>query len=237
MKALSHFRTVSKNTNLLTALKFSVSYFVDSYIRPYAPTIDQSAAIRNISITKKAKFTDLFVPHKAYHEYLMCKLIEENTQRNDSVVVVGGGRGITATLEAKNVGSNGDVLIFEAFPEKSKKIKQVLSANSINAETNVRTAAVANKKPSNFPPKTILVDPSDLPRCDVLELDCEGAEIEIIDKLPFLPRDIYVETHGIYGTPRDDVINALERNRFEVVKSFDHIKKKGITILHGRSNS
>ena len=55
-----------------------------------------------------------------------------------------------------------------------------------------------------------VVAPADLPPCDVLELDCEGSEVEILGALAVRPRVVLVETHGLYGAPTDRVL-ALVR--------------------------
>jgi hypothetical protein len=55
-----------------------------------------------------------------------------------------------------------------------------------------------------------VLPPSQLPPCDVLQLDCEGAEVEILRELTIQPRLILVETHGLYGAPTDVVASLLE---------------------------
>jgi hypothetical protein len=40
-----------------------------------------------------------------------------------------------------------------------------------------------------------VLPPSELPPCNVLELDCEGAEVEILREMNIQPRVILVETH------------------------------------------
>lgn len=60
------------------------------------------------------------------------------------------------------------------------------------------------------------VDPASLPDCDVLQLDCEGAEREILDGLKISPRNILVETHGFRGAPTDDVRDQLESRGYQV---------------------
>jgi hypothetical protein len=52
-----------------------------------------------------------------------------------------------------------------------------------------------------------MVRPQFLPQADVIEMDCEGAELEIIENLSIRPRVITVETHSNH----DDVLNALEK--------------------------
>lgn len=40
-----------------------------------------------------------------------------------------------------------------------------------------------------------VVEPSDLPQCDVIEMDCEGAELNILSNLEMSPEKMIIETH------------------------------------------
>lgn len=48
---------------------------------------------------------------------------------------------------------------------------------------------------------TLVVAPAALPACDILELDCGGAEMVILRNMTIRPRVIAVEAHGLYGAP------------------------------------
>jgi hypothetical protein len=63
---------------------------------------------------------------------------------------------------------------------------------------------------------TLVVPPSELPECDVLELDCEGAEIMILRNMRLRPRVIAVETHGVNGAPSKLVTEILEQLDYAV---------------------
>ena len=43
----------------------------------------------------------------------------------------------------------------------------------------------------------------------MLELDCEGAEVEILRELTIQPRVILVETHVLYGAPTDSLLRYM----------------------------
>jgi hypothetical protein len=57
---------------------------------------------------------------------------------------------------------------------------------------------------------------SQLPSCDVLQLDCEGAEVEIPREMTIQPRVILVETHGIFGAPTNLGASVLEKRSYVV---------------------
>jgi hypothetical protein len=61
-----------------------------------------------------------------------------------------------------------------------------------------------------------VLPPSQLPSCDVLQLDCEGAEVEILRETMIQPRVILVETHGIFGAPTNLVASLLEKRGYVV---------------------
>jgi len=63
---------------------------------------------------------------------------------------------------------------------------------------------------------TVVVSPAELPECDLLELDCEGAEILISRNMAIRPRVIAVETHGEYGAPTRMVKELLEKLDYAV---------------------
>ena len=59
-------------------------------------------------------------------------------------------------------------------------------------------------------------DPEGLPECDLLELDCEGAEVEILTRMKIQPRTILVETHGAQGAPTALSRRVLEDRGYDV---------------------
>jgi hypothetical protein len=74
----------------------------------------------------------------------------------------------------------------------------------------------------------------------VLELDCEGAEVEILRELTIQPRVILVETHGLYGAPTHLVASLLEKRGYVIShrgvaepRAADHCTKHDIRVLLG----
>jgi hypothetical protein len=58
-----------------------------------------------------------------------------------------------------------------------------------------------------------ILPPSQLPACDVLQLDCEGAEVDILRELTVQPRVILVE---MYGAPTELVASLLRKRGYVV---------------------
>jgi hypothetical protein len=55
-----------------------------------------------------------------------------------------------------------------------------------------------------------------LPECDVLEMDCEGAELGILRAMVIRPRAVLVETHGNVGGSSSEVAVSLGRLGYRV---------------------
>lgn len=121
------------------------------------------------------------------------------TKKGDDVVIIGGGRGVSA-VRASNICYPGKVYVYEASLKYVELIDEVLSLNDVtNCEIihgcvgpSLNVWGPNNENVS----KNIKVE--DLPRCDVLEMDCEGAEYQILDDFNNFtkkPRVIIVEVH------------------------------------------
>ena len=99
---------------------------------------------------------------------------------------------------------------FEGAAEGVAKTRETVGINRLDAALTVvhavvaRSVAVYGTEPESTP-----VDPADLPACDVLELDCEGAETDILAEMTIRPRAILVETHGFYGATTERVVEQL----------------------------
>jgi hypothetical protein len=84
---------------------------------------------------------------------------------------------------------------------------------------------------------------SQLPLCNVLQLDCEGAEVQILRELTTQPRVILVETHGLFGAPTKLVASLLEKRGYIVSDRGlaepcfdDYCTKNDIRVLLGINN-
>lgn len=64
-----------------------------------------------------------------------------------------------------------------------------------------------------------VIEPSALPPMDVLELDFEGAELNILEDLKHRPRVLSIEVYPMFGVTVDDVKSWLTENEYEVVNT------------------
>lgn len=136
---------------------------------------------------------------------------------NDRIVIIGGGLGVTAIIAARLAAPYGNVICFEGGRDQVARIKRNAIFNKVNDRLNVYHAFVGPhdhvysdiSEATNIPI-------AELPDCDVLELDCEGAEIEILSSMTIRPRAILVESHGFYGAPSHTVSSLLNEMGYNV---------------------
>lgn len=119
------------------------------------------------------------------------------TQPGDRVVIVGGGDGATALTAAKKVGRTGSVTIYEGGDRAARQMGERLKMEGVAAICCVHHAIVGPEIDvyGGDASDALVVAPEDLPDCDILELDCEGSEIDILRTLRIRPRAIIVEIH------------------------------------------
>lgn len=145
--------------------------------------------------------------------------IGQHVRPGDRVVVVGTGSGVTAVHTARAVGATGTVTCFEGSLGSLAETRATLALNELPVAIGLRHAIVArNIGVYGATGGAETVSPADLPECDVLQLDCEGSEIEIIRGLVHRPRCILVETHGFLGAATMAVERLLVDRGYRVAR-------------------
>jgi len=129
---------------------------------------------------------------------------------------VGAGLGVTAVVAALRAPS-GAIQCFEGNKQCVRAAQQTAARNKV---TNIsfHHAIVAKAIFVYGSPHDVgtVIPASQIPKCNVLQLDCEGAEVEILRELTIQPRAILVETHGIYGAPANLVASLLMERGYVV---------------------
>lgn len=155
------------------------------------------------------------------HEVTSIQSLRQHVRRGDSIVVVGGGWGTTTVVAARMTHFEGEVTTFEASSEMVETIHRTTEVNRVAELVTVNHAAIGTVPESNEqyfgPADGDSLPPAAIPDCDVLELDCEGAELEILTSLDVNPRTIIVEVHPHLGSPREDVKSELVERGYEIV--------------------
>ena len=218
----------SKLSKLLSG-QYGPSDIYRRLVRPYLPSTDEQVTYNGTPVGKRKKILDnhlpdAYKPHDEVdipsYEYNLLRGIDQHVEQGDRVIIVGCGFGVTAVVAAKATGPTGTVTCYEGSQAQVQKAGLTLKANQVD---NVvihhaivgRSIAVYGSEQGHA---ANVVAPEDIPACDVLELDCEGAETIILESLPIRPRVILVETHGCYGAPTETVRSLLASMGYAVTE-------------------
>lgn len=151
-----------------------------------------------------------------YEEALVTGL-RMQVRAGDRVVVVGCGLGVTAVVAAECAGSQGRVDCYEGSFQQYCRARKTFKRSKMPT-LHLHHAVVGESIAVYGDPagRGASVSPRDLPVCEVMELDCEGAELPILRAMTVRPRAIVVETHGAYGAPTEVVAGELETLGYDV---------------------
>lgn len=222
----SRARGVYKDEGLYQLLIKGVKFGYDTYIRPHLPL--RKVSYNGVPV-QVARLGDSIIPwHETDipgYEQALVKGIREHVEEGDKIVIVGGGWGVSTVVAARHAGYHGCVTTFEGSLSAAKNVQNTVEVNSVTNRVTVKHAVVGqaislhgttseDESVSNELPT---ISPTKLPQCDVLVLDCEGAELDILSRMEIDPRTIIVETHGIYGAPESEVRSCLQENGYDVI--------------------
>lgn len=148
--------------------------------------------------------------------------VRRAVEPGDAVVEVGAGFGVCTTWAARAVGDGGSVLSLEANAEQTDVVREALdltgqvSGEALSERVEVRHAIVGSELETYGPMAgATRVDPAELPACDVLLMDCEGAELGVLRGMSIRPRSVVVESHPTFGAPTSDVLEVLSSMGYE----------------------
>ena|ERR1700677_3249523 len=216
-----------KNLDFDALMKRIAGYLYRRTIRKPLPTIAE-VKYSGVPISRERKFGDsrmpvFLIPHPlediAGYEQTLIGALRSEIRVGDRVTVVGGGEGVTAVVAAQAVGETGSVVCFEGSAWGVRKVKGTAVRNKMSRRLTVKHAVVGEAIDVYGDAgqlATLVVAPAELPESDVLELDCEGAEIVILRNMTIRPRVIAVETHGFHGAPTGVVKALLEELGYAV---------------------
>lgn len=155
------------------------------------------------------------------HEETVIDAFRRRVRRGDDVVVVGGGWGTTAVVAARMTHFEGQVTVYEPSSTMRGVLERTLRVNRVADLVSVERAAVGPVSDSSErifgESDGATVAPADLPACDVMDLDCEGAELAVLRKMTCRPRVLAVEAHPHLGCPRDEVESLLRDRGYDIV--------------------
>lgn len=170
--------------------------------------------------------------------------IRRHVSEGDTVSIVGGGWGVSTVVAAKQVGETGHVITYEGGKDAYENVRETTRLNDINERVTVQHGIVAEAiSLRGDGTEAKIIPPSELPECDVLVLDCEGAELEILEQMDCRPRTLLVETHGMFGATEAKVRAILKELDYEVTaqsvaeeRLSEFCEEKGIYVLTAQLN-
>lgn len=143
--------------------------------------------------------------------------IHEHVQGDDTVTLVGGGRGVS-TVHCLRAGA-GHVVVYEAAEEMVELASETVSNEWGNTNAEFRHALVGEGiEVYGDLGDADIVAPSDLETNDVLILDCEGAERSILGNISDHPETAIVETHPERSVPTKETRTLLTAAGYTVTE-------------------
>lgn len=209
---------------------------IPKHIRPYAKRVYNSTIrgylpkgvqIYNGIPAKGGRVLDSTIQRRGYKQGSIRQL-RERVRAGDEVIVVGGGFGITPAVAARQ---GAHVTCYEAGEEYAEIVRETAYLNTVEDRINVIHASVGpvfSGLGDGVDRKGI--DPSEMPEADVIELDCEGAEGEILYGLDFHPRVAIVEAHPQHGVIPQSVEEWFDERDYEIVDIYEHDSLPNVTL-------
>ena len=232
------------------------------YERPYMASESGSTALDRGRAALRRAYNRLLRPHLPYkvgvfngvparrirlldrtdefpeYEAALIDAVRTAVEPGDTVVVIGGGYGVSSVVAAQRAGPEGRVVTYEPTHERFPFIEETAALNGVADRIDARRALVGpGVKLDGDGGGADRIDPAELPDCDVLELDCEGAEADVLRELPVRPRTIVVETHGCFGTPTEQTRDVLGSLGYDVVDERPDEPDRDIYVLVAERNT
>lgn len=192
-----------------------VQLVYDHTLRPLLPR--KIAAFNGVPVRAPRLF-DMTDVRPAYEATLVDR-IGAIVSRGDRIILVGGGFGVSAVHAARAAGDSGRVHVFEAAAGRADTVRETARLSRLDDRITVEHATVGSSvRVADDGPVAPTRSPSALSECDVLVLDCEGAERQILAELgpEWHPPVIVAETHPMFDAPPDVVRELLIDAGYEV---------------------
>jgi preprotein translocase subunit YajC len=201
------------------AIVDTIQYIYNRKISPRLPHT-RPAEYNSVRVAEHRPATDWWVPfdtlaiEEKYKESNI-QAIQETIEAGDRVAIIGGGYGVTAVVAARQAGESGEIQIYEAAKKRVQYIKQTLMLNNVSASVDHAVVGPINHISEELGDPT-KISPENIGKFDVMEMDCEGAEVDVLQNLKTKPNAIIVETHGFLGTPSAVTEELLSNNGYKI---------------------
>lgn len=148
--------------------------------------------------------------------------IESAVSPGDKVVIVGSGLGVTTVQAAHEAGEEGSIIAYEASSTQLQRTVLATIVNEVYTRCTINHSIVSHAVETRGPTNTAgTVEPSILPLCDVIEMDCEGAEANILPELQDPPAKLIIETHPSQYSQNIDIKSIIHDRGYQILKEWD----------------
>jgi len=195
-------------------------YPYNTFVRPYLP---RKIGMMNGVAVRWPRLFDID-DHTPDWKAGTVSAVRESITSADTVVEIGGGFGVCtvwAAREAEGPNGAGEVISFEAAENRVEVMRETIELNKVSDAVSVRHAVVGESVDVFGEMEgASKVSPAELPNCDVLVMDCEGAEFDILKHIQerddWRPDRVVVETHGFAGAPTDEIKTVLRELGYSI---------------------
>ena len=204
-----------------------------SYIRRGSNALVRPHTLRKLAVSTDVAVRDigLFDTTGAPPEYKDSSVsrIRSRVDSGDGIVIVSCRRKGSSVAAAHRTRSERSVTTYNA--ERYESAVETITLDEITNIIDIEHAIVGEVVGLADPPRgAAALPPAELPDCDVLVLDCEGAEIGILKSIDQLPRVLIVDTDTFLDSPEGDVRATLEDMDYEVVDRGVEVEEMGVYV-------
>lgn len=238
-----------RTNGLKFAIRMAPRAIYNHVIRPHLPR--QRGEYNGVTVLTNDRLGDSYIPWQSSlgdipsYETALCAAIRKHASVGETVVIIGGGYGVSTTVAARQVGTGGTVHTYEASTEFVERCRNTVDRNGVGNIVTVhgKTVGEPGDLYGNNADAAPVVHPDDLPKADIMAIDAEGAEQAILQAMEGRPKTLTVESHGQFNSPSDELRDLLEEMGYTVVSheiaedwepTRSHAVENDIMVLTGK---
>ena len=222
IKKISKGIRIVKDESLPELVRRAFQYYLgdvyDRSIREHFPAIPVGYNGVNV---RALRMSDVILPRnnqyiRPSYETAICRQLRMWDLTGYDVCVLGAGWGVTSVVAAYQTGSGGRVISYEASSKYASRVRETAALNNCADRIFVRHGRVGPAINVYGEDDACSIAFGDLPDADCYVIDIEGAELTVLDDLPYRPEHLLVESHGLYGSPTDAVKNKIREMGYSI---------------------
>lgn len=200
------------------------------YDRTIRNRLPRKLGLLNGVVVRRPRLLDI-TDHDPEYKSALLDPVRDHVTVAETVINIGGGSGVSTVVAAQQVGPAGRVVCYEGGEEYVELCEESAELNGVSDQTDIRHAIVGDDV-NVWGTAGEAVSPSDLPECDAVVMDCEGAEWSILEGLDQRPRLLVVEVHPQHDVQVAEVQSLLHERGYETSVE----KNGGVGYNHRKGN-